>query len=95
MGKNSYLGGSSIDGPGAAYFRTSSEDGNAPRDVRGLQGIMREQDQLRANGISPIGHLKALAKKAKTAKIKRGKLKAEIKSLKKELEEIRAKRNAD
>jgi hypothetical protein len=92
MGKNSYLGGSTIVGPGTAYFRTSREDGDVARIVDDSPRVqMDEGDQLRAKGIDPIAHAKAQNKRAK---IKRSRPKGEIKSLKQELEKLKATRNA-
>jgi hypothetical protein len=92
MGKNSYLGGSSIIGPGANFFRPDKEDGNAARIIgNDLLAQMAEDDDLRAKGINPIAHAKALKQRAKAH---RRRLKAEIKALENELESLRSKRNA-
>ncbi len=62
-----YLGGSSIEGPGYAYYRPDQRDGEAPRVVDAdLQSIMAEHDRLRARGIDPVQQIKA-AKKRKNA----------------------------
>jgi len=55
MGKRSYNGGSSVVGPGASYFRSHPDDGDAPREIDAeLLAIMAEHDKLRLRGRNPM-----------------------------------------
>lgn len=72
MGRGSYNGGSSIEGPGAAYWRRDPDDRpKAKKPDPELEQIMREHDRLRAQGRDPMAELSAAKKRRKRNKHKK------------------------